>query len=261
MRKTGIIILMSILNLCVLHGCGRRQEPGPEIIKEMRADSENTESQKETQKEIQQETQDDKAEETYSYIPTKKEAEQARELALEGMTKEAAERLTENIKAANLQMEWAYLQENFFTELEDRDSLYWNYFDQKGEIQIGWSYEDGTLSEMVEFCKKEDLTMDQFYEKYGTAVTAYNRFDADNFVALMQEMAASVQNEKLCGVLQAIIDETGLAASTHEAEHAEQIYKMLHDLDYFLLRYGPEDVGKYTRDTSVVCTYYGTLWY
>ena len=30
-------------------------------------------------------------------------------------------------------------------------------------------------------------------------------------------------------------------------------------MDYFLLRYGIEDVGKYTRDDSVVSKYYGVL--
>lgn len=30
-------------------------------------------------------------------------------------------------------------------------------------------------------------------------------------------------------------------------------------MDYFLLRYGIEDVGVYTRDKGVVSTYYGAL--
>jgi len=30
-------------------------------------------------------------------------------------------------------------------------------------------------------------------------------------------------------------------------------------MDYFLLRYGPEDVGKYTEDSSTVNKYYGVL--
>lgn len=65
----------------------------------------------------------------------------ARELALEGMSEEEAERLTENIKTANLVLEQAYMYDNIFGKLEDKDSLYWNYFDQTGEIQIGWAYE------------------------------------------------------------------------------------------------------------------------
>ena len=30
-------------------------------------------------------------------------------------------------------------------------------------------------------------------------------------------------------------------------------------VDYFLLRYGPEDIGKYVRDRSTAEKYYGTL--
>ena len=42
-------------------------------------------------------------------------------------------------------------------------------------------------------------------------------------------------------------------------EHANNIYKILHDMDYFLLRYSIEDVGKYTQDAPVVGKYYGVL--
>ena len=52
---------------------------------------------------------------------------------------------------------------------------------------------------------------------------------------------------------------TTCSADTHEMEHANNIYKALHDIDYFLLRYGIEDVGKYTADDSVVSKYYGVL--
>ena len=59
-------------------------------------------------------------------------------------------------------------------------------------------------------------------------------------------MKATVQNEALRNDLQQIIDQTALAAETHEMEYANNIYRLLHDMDYFLLRYGPKDVGKYT---------------
>lgn len=32
-----------------------------------------------------------------------------------------------------------------------------------------------------------------------------------------------------------------------------------HDMDYFLLRYGLEDVGAYTQDKGTVAEYYGVL--
>lgn len=42
-------------------------------------------------------------------------------------------------------------------------------------------------------------------------------------------------------------------------QYANELYKVLHDLDYFLLRYGIEDVGQYTADAGTVGTYYGVL--
>ena len=165
--------------------------------------------------------------------PTKEQVLSARKTVLDGMTTEQIERLTENIKVANIQMEQAYLYDDIFGKLEEQNSLYWNYFDEKGDIQID--------------------------EKYGTPVETYNRFDADNFIELIAEMQESVQNEDLKEDLQRLIDETVLAKDTHDMEHASNIYKILHDMDYFLLRYGMEDVGIYVKDTSILSKYYGVL--
>ncbi len=74
----------------------------------------------------------------------------ARDVVLEGMTQEQIDKLTENIKIANLAMENAYLNENIFSKLDDKDSFYWNYFDDKGEIQIGWEY-DGEYDEIKNY--------------------------------------------------------------------------------------------------------------
>ena len=38
------------------------------------------------------------------------------------------------------------------------------------------------------------------------------------------------------------MDQTEQAKETHRMEIVNDIYKKLHDLDYFLLRYGPKDV-------------------
>lgn len=190
--------------------------------------------------------------------PSKEEVLSVRETVLEGMSEEETDRLTENIKTANLQMESAYLNENIFEKLEDKESLLWNYFDETGDIQIGWTHER-TVAEMNQIRKEEDLTEQEYYEKYGEPVYRYNRFDAENFAKLLEDMNSSVQNELLSQDLQRLIELTRSAADTHEAEYANEIYKILHDLDYFLLRYGPEDVGQYTQDDSIVQKYYGVL--
>ncbi len=55
--------------------------------------------------------------------PTKEQVLSARKTVLDGMTTEQIERLTENIKVANIQMEQAYLYDDIFGKLENQDSL------------------------------------------------------------------------------------------------------------------------------------------
>ena len=43
------------------------------------------------------------------------------------------------------------------------------------------------------------------------------------------------------------MDQTEQAKETHRMEIVNDIYKKLHDLDYFLLRYGPKDVAVSVR--------------
>ncbi|MCM1091007.1 MAG: hypothetical protein NC092_08310 [Butyrivibrio sp.] len=199
---------------------------------EMAEESEKSENSENSAENAQDTPVADKTSE--SIAPTKEQVLAAREIVLDGMTAEQIDRLTENIKIANSRMEQAYLYDNIFGKLEDENSLYWNYFDQKGDIQIDWTYD-------------------------GAPVVVYNRFDADNFIDLMAEMQESVQNEDLREDLQQLIDETALAKETHDMEHANNIYKILHDMDYYLLRYGLEDVGIYVKDASTLSKYYGVL--
>ena len=191
------------------------------------------------------------------YVPTEEDVLAARQQATEGMSQQQVERLTEVIKAANLWLEQRYMDENLFEKLSDPNSLYWNYFHQTGEIQIGWAV-DGSI-DIDAVCKREKLSLEEFYAKYGTPVVATNFYDADGFIDLLSEMKSSVQNEDLKSELQDLIDQTKQAKETHRMEIVNDIYKKLHDLDYFLLRYGPIDVAKYVKDDSTVSKYYGTL--
>lgn len=198
------------------------------------------------------ETEEETEEEPF--VPSKEDVYAMREKALEGMSEEETARLTENIKVANLQMEREYMYNDLFGKLADPDDLYWNYVDQKGEIQIGWAFEEG-----MEYDSSLGMTFEEYAEQYGTAVTAYNRFDADNFIALMQEMKNSLKNDLLKEDLDRLIDNTKLAKESHDAAYIVEVYHILHDMDYFLLRYGLEDVGKYVKDRSMLATYYDSL--
>lgn len=194
------------------------------------------------------------AEEQEKYIPAKEEVMAMRAKVLEGMTEAEIERLKENIKIANQTMEKAYLYDDLFGRLSDSSNLYWNYIEQKGEIQIGWELED-----VADYDASSGLTYDEYAEMHGKPVTAYNRFDADNFIALMEEMRDSLKVELLKADFDCLIENMQSAKETHDVKYIREIYYILHDMDYFLLRYGIEDVGKYMDDLSTVSKFYGVL--
>ena len=75
----------------------------------------------------------------------------------------------------------------------------------------------------------------------------------------MEEMRDSLESGLLKGDFDSLIENMRLAKETHDVLYMENIYHILHDMDYFLLRYGPEDVGKYTKDGGTVNKYYGVL--
>lgn len=161
--------------------------------------------------------------------PTEAQVLAAREAALKGMSDQQIQKLTETVKTANICLEQEYMYNDLFGRLEDPESLYWNYFHQTGEIKI------------------------------APNAIASNRYDAERFINLMEEHKEDVRNEDLIGEIQYIIDQTALARDTHVMEHVNNVYRMFHDLDYFLLRYAPSDVGPYVKDDSTITKYYGTL--
>lgn len=78
-----------------------------------------------------------------NYVPTEEDVLAARQQATEGMSQQQIENLTEVVKTANLWLEHKYMNEDFFEQLSDPNNLYWNYFHQTGEIQIGWAVDGG----------------------------------------------------------------------------------------------------------------------
>lgn len=186
--------------------------------------------------------------------PSKEDVLSMRQKVLDGMTEDEIERLKENIKVANQTMERAYLFDDLFGKLSNPSNLYWNYVDQKGEIQIGWALEN-----ITDYDASSGLTYEEYAQKYGEPIMAYNRFDADNFIALMEDMRDSLKTEFLRDDFDCLIQNMQAAKETHDVKYMEEIYYILHDMDYFLLRYGIEDVGKYVDDASTVSKYYGVL--
>lgn len=159
----------------------------------------------------------DKAEREKPYVPSVQEVTAMREKVLMGMTDEEITRLRELVQVENQNMEWDYIEGNYFWNLQDPENIDWNYY----SLSEG-AYKDVFRNKVLRWKNllKTDL------------------LDAD-FDALIQYM--------------------DLAAETHDVHYLYQVYYILHDLDYFLLRYGPVDVGIYTTDDSTVEKYYGVL--
>ena len=198
--------------------------------------------------------------------PTKEQVLAAREQALAGMTEEQIDRLYTVIQGANGWWERQYLWNDIFDFLEDPNDPAWNYFDQTGQINGQWSYtgdeyDKDAISEIME---REGLSWTAFCEKYGTAETlseliVNNEYDADDFIEILADVQNGVQNVDLKNDLQTLIDKTALARDTHDMHAADDLFKTLHDMDYYLLRYGPEDIGEDVIDTSFVSKYFGML--
>lgn len=190
--------------------------------------------------------------------PDKTDVMAMRELVLDGMSEEDAETLCSLMKEADTKMESLIIYDNFFSCLSDPDDLKWNYFDESGEIQIGWATGDDEQT-IQEIMSQEGLTETDYYEKYGNKVVAENKYSAEEFAQLLEEIQGSVLNEALKNDLQQIIDEARLAAETHDVEHAEKLYYLLHDMDYILLNYRLDTEGQYVKDKSTISQYYGVL--
>lgn len=195
--------------------------------------------------------------ETQPIAPSEEEVLAAREQALAGMTQEQIDRLNTVIREANMWWEHGYLYLDVFGALEDPNSLFWNQLEKKGSIQIGWEI-SGNM-DMGAICEQENLSEDEFYSKYGTPFIVQSEYDTNDFVIIMDELIATVKNKALRADLQYIRDEAQAAVDEHVMEHANNEYKALHDMDYFLLRYSPTDVGPYVKDDSTITKYYGTL--
>lgn len=187
----------------------------------------------------------------------KDEVLEMKDKVLYGMSDDEVNRLCKLIKDSNHDMELKIIYQNFFAHLESPDDLTWNYIDKSGEIQIGWAF-DGSLNK-YEIMRDENLTEQEFYDKYGTEVVTNNEYSAVDLAQSLTEIRESVNDELLRQDLQNLIDELLLAAETHDVIHVENAYHILHDMDYWLLNYRYDTESVYIEDESTILKYYGVL--
>lgn len=251
MKKLKIMLILMII--LVITGCGQKNAEGEIAIPKVTVleERETTESPK---VDIQDNgTEKNKTEEISG--PSKDEVLSKRAQVLNGMSNEEVDYMNQTIKDINIKLEQTIMWNNGLVRLSDPEDMLWNLLSHTGEVQIGWAYEE----EALKIKKNTELSEDEFNEQYGTEVMQYNAYTAEDFIACMEKLRESTNCEDFKKDFDQLIDNMEKAKETHNVEYIETIYKIVHDMDYFLLRYGPEDVGKYTKDSSTVNKYYGVL--
>lgn len=245
-KKCFILILIVLL---MLSGCGMNRKEN--ISKDVT--SKDSVSKNVTSKNAAVNSKQKK--DTYSKAPDKSTVQLKRAAALKGMTDADAKRLTSDVSRANLRLEQAFMFEDLEKHLSDPKSYTWNYLESTGEILVGYGYEEKDLA------KKNSLHLSdkEFEEKYGEKVTTYNEYDAKKIIAVLSDLRSTIHNKDLRQDFENMIEDVSNAKETHDVKYVINAYQILHDMDYYLLRYGPEDVGKYVQDPSTIDIFYGVL--
>lgn len=188
--------------------------------------------------------------------PTKEEVLLMRENVLKGMSEEEIKRVTELIQVENQNREYSYLKGSGYREYNDPESMHWNLYTQSGIVQTGWAMP----CDAPGFDLNGEMTEEEYYETYGTKCISEIEVPlAERFYGIIEEVRSLIKSELLEKDLDTLEEYMRLAVEKHDVSYFHQMYYILHDMDYFLFRYGPEDVGRYTMDDSTVRKYYGVL--
>lgn len=205
-----------------------------------------------------------------TFFPTEEQAAEVRETALQGMSAEETAALADYLKGYHNWLEAKLLYENWESRLSDKESIAWNYIDRSGTVQAGWMLEwnvDADLKtekERREYMKQRypeygEIPLEELERKYGEPYYEENAYGAEAVIQRMDELTASAENKAFRRDVEALCEALRRAKDTHEADYVMQAHEIVHDMEYFLLRYSPRDVASYTADKSLSGRYYGVL--
>lgn len=96
-------------------------------------------------------------------------------------------------------------------------------------------------------------------ESYWDEIINGKTFKPKNFLEHIKAFRECISNSRLLTDFDYLISNLTAAIENHDSDAFKQAYHIIHDMDYFLFRYGPYDIGIYVKDKSTVNTYYGTL--
>lgn len=152
--------------------------------------------------------------------PMKDHVLKMRSMVLEGMNETEIKCLKELVRRWNQGQESSYIYGVRFASFNDPKGSNWDSLMESTEEKVSYAEDFYAFLDTIQGLLKTDL------------------LDAD-----IKELRKNMQ----------------LALETHDVNYLLRVYYRLHDLDYFLLRYGPDDVGPYVWDDSCVSMYFGSL--
>lgn len=188
--------------------------------------------------------------------PTKEEVLKMRKKVLAGMSEEEIKQLTKLVHKGNHVGERSYLPANDFLRYTNPKSLDWNLFTDSGEVVIGYAFE----STVPPYGQVSGMTEEEYNEKYGTPVVVSDNVPIrDEFHAYIENIEKLLKTNLLDDDLNEMKRYMEHAIDTHDVKYLHEIYYKLHDLDYYLFQYGPEDVSPKVAYASSIEIFYGRL--
>ncbi len=135
------------------------------------------------------------------------------------------------------------------------------------KVLSGMSEEERTL--LKETIKYYNLSWEEdyvygnyFYSLRDVYSREWNqKYHSKRFLDDMQELLTVVKTDELRYEIQKMIDFIKMADETHDVDYIIETYHILHDMDYYLLRYSGDIVTQvdFSADVSTIMRYYGAL--
>lgn len=188
--------------------------------------------------------------------PIKKHVLEMRNKVLAGMTEEEIKQASKMVQKGNEYGEGSYLHGLKFQHFKDADSLYWNIFTQSGNIVIGYMID----IKHPKYDPNSGMTEEEYNVKYGEPeVMSISTPVGERFYSYIDNLQNIIKTDMLDEDFAEIRNCMKLAIETHDVDYLYRIYYKFHDLDYYLFRYGPEDISPLVGYASSIEIYYGAL--
>lgn len=141
--------------------------------------------------------------------PAPETAQNAHERALSGLSQGDEEKVREKIRELHYYMEWQFTNNLIREKLVDPDSVYWETWERTGIFHF-----------------PGESPLEKLY-------------DGNCLIEDLQEIIDIVRDEKLAADLKVMQQVTRKAVDQHDFSCLEELHRMLHDCDYWLINYPP----------------------